>query len=439
MDMPVKTFAAILVACLALVYVVLFRKDCHDFRASILSHLGTRTPYRFVQNLDVSEIHYPGCEPLKMWSMIRHGSRKANVKHIEGYREKLEALREKILLCLSQKKCGLCGDLKDDFENWQLGEVDRITSMDLVHEGEDEMLLLGERMQMRFPSILPETYSRDIYKFRYTATQRTQASAEQFSIGLFGRRESHRVVYPNPMHVDPLLRFYKLCDKWKEDVKKSGSCKIEGNKFANSKAMNKVMNKMKKRLHLDSITFDELSTMYQVCGFETAANRTHISPWCRVFDDEDIEVLEYSEDLKYYWRDGHGFDLNHEQACISYQDMVAHFQSDEPTKSVFYFSHSGTLLKMLSYLNLYEDELPLLSDNFDKQSNRLWRVSQIDAFGTNIAFVLYRCGDELKVLTLHQEKPVTIPNCSDEDDLCPLDFFLEKLEECNFESLCSIS
>lgn len=371
--------------------------------------------------------------------MVRHGSRKPNVKHVEGYKERLEALREKILVGISQKKCELCGDLKNDFENWQLMEVDRLSSMDLVHEGEDEMLLLGERMQMRFPSILPEKYSRDVYKFRYTATQRTQASAEQFSIGLFGRRESHRVVYPNPLHVDPLLRFYKLCGKWDADVRKSGSSKVEINKFSNSEVMNKVMNKIKKRLNLDSVTFDDLSTMYQVCGFDAAFNHTHTSPWCRVFDDEDIEVMEYYEDLKYYWRDGHGFALNHEQACTAYQDMVAHFTSDEPTKSVFYFSHSGTILKMLSYLNLYKDEMPLLSENFEQQTNRLWRVSKIDAFGTNIAFVLFRCGSELKVLTLHQERPVRIPNCSSEDELCPLDFFSEKVKDCNFESLCSIS
>lgn len=55
--------------------------------------------------------------------------------------------------------------------------------------------------------------------------------------------------------------------------------------------------------------------------------------------------------------------------------------------STFYFTHSGTLLKVLAHLGLYKDEAPLTYQDYGKQ--RKWRTSAIDAFATNVAFVLY--------------------------------------------------
>lgn len=54
---------------------------------------------------------------------------------------------------------------------------------------------------------------------------------------------------------------------------------------------------------------------------------------------------------------------------------------------IFYFTHSGTLLKLLAHLGLYKDAKPL---TFIMQNDRHWKVSKIDAFGSNIAFVKYR-------------------------------------------------
>lgn len=55
--------------------------------------------------------------------------------------------------------------------------------------------------------------------------------------------------------------------------------------------------------------------------------------------------------------------------------------------ATFYFTHSGTLLKMLAHLGVARDEQPLTHKDFGK--DRRWRTSQIDAFATNLAFVRY--------------------------------------------------
>jgi multiple inositol-polyphosphate phosphatase/2,3-bisphosphoglycerate 3-phosphatase len=56
---------------------------------------------------------------------------------------------------------------------------------------------------------------------------------------------------------------------------------------------------------------------------------------------------------------------------------------------IFYFTHSGTILKMFGVLGLFKDENELKHDNYIEMKNRQWRTSKIDAFASNLAFVLY--------------------------------------------------
>lgn len=64
------------------------------------------------------------------------------------------------------------------------------------------------------------------------------------------------------------------------------------------------------------------------------------------------------------------------------------FRDDTLPPNTFYFTHSGTILKLLSHLGLYKDPQPLTADSFSKP--RLWKTSKIDAFGSNLAFILYK-------------------------------------------------
>lgn len=118
---------------------------------------------------------------------------------------------------------------------------------------------------------------------------------------------------------------------------------------------------------------------------------------------------------------------------------------------------------MLGLLGLYKDESELKHDNYFKMEDRQWRTSKIDAFGSNLAFVLYkyfieivsfvfglhyyyfyfvfRCkNDETKVLTLHQERIVRIKGCG--NDLCSYDKFKQifktDIENCDFDQMCNV-
>lgn len=101
--------------------------------------------------------------------------------------------------------------------------------------------------------------------------------------------------------------------------------------------------------------------------------------------------MEYSEDLKYFWMDGYGYDLTYKQACPAFNDMLQFLESreDHPLATL-YFTHSGTLLKMLAHLGLYRDQRQLLHWDYEQNQDRKFRVSKIDPFGNNLAFASFK-------------------------------------------------
>ncbi|XP_055842757.1 multiple inositol polyphosphate phosphatase 1 [Episyrphus balteatus] len=207
--------------------------------------------------------------------------------------------------------------------------------------------------------------------------------------------------------------------------------------------MRDVVRHIRQRTQLDDITPQDAHLMYTICAFETAWNKhKKVSPWCSVFNRKTLHFMEFAEDLEYYWIDGYGYDITHKQACPAIIDMFDHIDPKSVhSNATFYFTHSGTMLKLLAHLGLYKDEQHLT--HMDATIPRHWRTSAIDAFASNLAFILYECSDGPKVLTLHQERVVRLPGCPKDKDLCSLKemrrVFRNSIERCNFNEMCDIA
>lgn len=56
-------------------------------------------------------------------------------------------------------------------------------------------------------------------------------------------------------------------------------------------------------------------------------------------------------------------------------------------------------------------------------------------------FFIGSCVDEPKLLIMHQEQPVRLPGCPDDDDLCPLsrieEIYNNSLTNCDFDNMCT--
>ncbi|XP_046838609.1 multiple inositol polyphosphate phosphatase 1-like isoform X2 [Vespa crabro] len=421
--------------------IVCFAYDCFLQNDNYRCRLGSKTPYRFIGYQHDTPIEYSGCKPKKIWLILRHGTRYPGKKNVPHMIKNLPELQKIILNNYKMNKTNLSHDTIIKLSNWKL-RFTKNDMMNLAKEGENEMIDLGERYQSRFPNIMPEIYNKRSYKLKYTATQRTEESAKHFAVGLFGWQNSQNVEYPKPKHKDPILRFYKRCTRWSNEVSKNKSAHIEKERFLKSELLTTTVKSVSKRIG-HQINYDTLDLIYAMCAFETAWYKDEDSPWCELLSLDDFKVLEFANDIEYYWIDGYGYKITYEQACVVLLDIFKFFSEDNETLASIYFTHSGTILKFLARLGVARDKIPLTHDSFRLHvDNRAWRTTYIDAFASNIAFVLYDCESQgPSILFMHQERVVYLPNCP-KNMPCPLstmkDLYPSNEEDCQFDVMCNL-
>jgi multiple inositol-polyphosphate phosphatase/2,3-bisphosphoglycerate 3-phosphatase len=267
----------------------------------------------------------------------------------------LPKLQEEILSGSSR----LCNQSLADIVAWKVDPaLDESKQKFLVPQGMVELHGIGMRFKKRFPNLFDHEYDTSKFKFKYTKTQRAEASARSFVGALFGE-QGKEVHFPAALDADPILRFYKNCPKWKKEVDKNPETYIEQIRFVDSEHIRLALKSIKERLgFVRDLTFEEIKLMYTTCAFETAWNPERLSPWCVVFNELELLALEYYEDLDHYWSDGFGYEITYKQACPPVKDFVDSFQSriDNPSSSpnvIAYFTHSGTQLKLLARLGFF--------------------------------------------------------------------------------------
>ncbi|PSN39586.1 hypothetical protein C0J52_18755 [Blattella germanica] len=359
----------------------LLSEKCFSRSQNLQYYLATKTPYRYTSNSNDSFIHYPGCEPLRIWMMIRHGTRYPSSKVIRLMRERLPQIRDSILQNHKSKRGKLCNEEIAELQAWS-PHVEEADQKRLSHEGEDEMVELAERFQNRFPQILPEVYNNSTFKFRHTATQRASESARHFAVGLFGRRVSRYVWFPEAIYKDPILRFYKLCQRWRVEVDKNPESMFERIKFEEGPEMSTTLKDVSYRLGFNqTINIDDAVLMFVTCSFETAWDHRARSPWCAAFSEHNMKNNKPVTD-----RD----------SPLSANDVPVFCRL--PTRCRAQPSKAGK-------------------------------------------YRILACGRQLKVLTMHQERPVILPGCP-KSDLCPIkvlkDQYNESFTDCNFDQMCGL-
>lgn len=413
-------------------------KNCLEDNNNFYCKFASKAPYRNIANYEDSAIKFSGCREKKIWFLIRHGTRYPRREQILDFIEELPKIRNLIIENFHNNKTKLNEPEIAKLSKWKITFGPEY-SKTLAEEGENEMIDLAERFQSRFPRILNQNYDNKTYKFKYTTTQRTKSSAKNFALGLFGLKKSQSVLYEEAEKDDLILRFYKKCKRWKQEIHKKPASTEEREKFMQSRTVKTMLHEFSERIG-GKLDFKAILTIYLACCFETALGQD--SPWCELFSLNDFEIMEYSEDLKSFWKDGYGHSLNCDQSCTTLKNMFEFFESDKNLSVVSYFTHSGALVKFLCLLGLAKDESPLTNESFlFHKNNRYWRTSLIDTFGSNIAFIFYDCEAGPSILFMHQERMVKLPNCP-ENLPCPLskmkDIYPDSDEECKFHEMCSV-
>jgi len=76
-----------------------------------------------------------------------------------------------------------------------------------------------------------------------------------------------------------------------------------------------------------------VSDIFEMCWLEYGVYRRSGdggAPWCSVLTPAMIQVLEYDEDLRYYWTAGYGGDdVSYTPACTLVGDLLRHLVYDD--------------------------------------------------------------------------------------------------------------
>ena len=343
------------------------------------------------------EPNVSSCIPSKFWMVSRHGTRLPHAEYLEEMLENNERLHNAILRNYEAGRTSLCAGDIELLRNWRF---DPNITMDmasiLAAAGWGETERLARRYQEAYPTLLSSNYSQNEYFFRSTHTPAVSAAATTalaFADGLFGEGSHTQVqIEPTPQQ-DLLLRPFSFCPLYGQTLNT-----IEQEAFGEGPEYQNMLSQVSAKLGFhgaNQLRKFEVEVLASICRFEQSWDMNSSSPICAAFSVSNFQVIEYYQDLQYYYIWGYGIPshrtLYENVHCELMQNLITFLQSDDPDdhKARLFFSFTPTLNMLLVTLGAVEDETPLTRHNFAQQTSRLWRSSDLAAMSANIAVIRY--------------------------------------------------
>ncbi|XP_046601195.1 multiple inositol polyphosphate phosphatase 1-like isoform X1 [Neodiprion lecontei] len=451
-----KSFLILIATMLSASHVLTLKAEyCYAHNDNPYLNMGTKTAYHFIHGGERPYETIPNCKPIQIWMMIRHGTRYPGTREIRGMRS-LPKLRNQIIYNHEVRGINviagrLCADDLVNLKRWRLSKFITYENSDqLNRQGIEDMNLLGKRIRNNFPELFPpavtEVKARN-YKFRMARGGRMSSSLTAFRDGLLNGVYVPKDELPAN---STLWVAYSRCPKWETDVANDPVHLREVTNFVNGPEYQNLITSVSKRLGFHrNISADTVRQMWQMCSYDQALRVTKLSPWCAVFNDEEMRVFEYRDALIDYYKRGNAHEYNVRLGCPPLRDMVDSFRkiegnddsySMEP-RGVFNVGRSRSYHLFMAALGIANDSSPLLASDFKLRKKYLWNTTEIGSFGANIAAVFYKCNDSAspnKVKFYQTEKPVDYPGCA--DGLCDWEYlkskFRKQLSRCDDVDFC---
>lgn len=143
-----------------------------------------------------------------------------------------------------------------------------------------------------------------------------------------------------------------------------------------------------------------------------------ISCFIQLLTPSQVHIIEYLEDLNYFYKSSHGSKLNKNVKCFAMKDMLERLSSDDGPKTTVYFSHSAAVQLLLTSLGALKDDVDLKAENFAQMAaTRKWKTSTVSPFAANIGIVRYKCSMKDKIKFFLNEKVLHFDWCTS-DGVC---------------------
>ncbi|CAL8255934.1 unnamed protein product [Lota lota] len=396
-------------------------------------------------NTSVLQALSPGCREIHLTAIIRHGTRYPTARNVK----KMQTLYNLILHKASGKDSWV-REIKDNFDMWYTEDMDGR----LVEKGVLDHKHLAVRLSKLFPSLVSREMLRGgKIRFVTSSKHRCVNSTLAFKRGLTDLWSVEEEVEHEVN--DTLMRFFDVCARFVDEVDQNPGALAEVDKFNIGPEMQRVGEKMADRLGLpyNLITADMTGAAFHLCAYEFAI-KTVNSPWCRLLDEVDAQVMEYANDLKQYWKRGYGHEINSKSSCILFHDIFSRLDKAAEENKLggpvseavsIQVGHAETLLPLLTLLGFFQDEVALTATNYAAQAGRSFRTSRTLPYAANLVVALYDCGEggDLRVQALLNEAPLTFPGMA-AGAAAPLysdvrRHYLPLLLNCDFEKECRLA
>ena len=426
-----------------------------------LPHFGTKTSYLVNGNMNIDYPLPTECTPVYLWGMLRHGTRNPGEEDIIIMADRLDEIKDRILDSWLDNTCHLDDDTIVYLDQWKFTlTVDDESK--LAEAGKYEHEEMGSRWRTR----LHDFISKEKTEVRTSHKSRCRHSSDAFTTGLFGEELEFYID-------DSVARFYDDCPEFLENVEENDETYREAEKLEESEHFASIYKDVENTLGLN-LAEKDITAIWDICRYETAWNKGIYSPWCNVFSMESISILEYREDLNYYYSEGYGFNVTLDMTQPLWSDLLTRLEEvkQHPTSitnsTVLLFTHSTATFPFMASLGLYKDESPITAADWPANTlNRKWKTSKIASFATNLMFIVGDCGtsanddlkynhesvddleevfinqlesesegERLKLFLFHQEHPIPLPN-----DIQYLDEFIDNYmhkSNVDFEQVCEL-
>ncbi|XP_023748595.1 uncharacterized protein LOC111896846 isoform X1 [Lactuca sativa] len=442
---------------------------CYDSFASnaeeafdIRHHLSTVTRYHVVKEKKKNFLASPSipnqCSPIHLNLVARHGTRDPTKKWIKDM--DTLSIRLKSLVKNAKERGSSLENLPPWLQNWSSPWKGKTRGGYLVPEGEDELYNLGIRIKERFPELFSDNYHPDIYHIRASQVPRASASAVAFGMGIFsGQKEGkHRAfaVASESRANDIMLRFHDCCQNYREITKNQESVVQK----LKQPVLDEIKGSLTTRYELN-FTLNDISSLWFLCKQEASLFNI-IDQACGLFTNDEVNLLEWTDDTETFILRGYGNSLNYRMGVPLLEDVISSMEQaiiankerhapGSYEKARLRFAHAETLVPFSCLIGLFLDE-----SEFEKlqreetmelppkpPQKRIWKDSEVAPFGGNNALVLHHCpsNNETKyfVQVLHNEQPMPMAGCG-KADFCPFEVFKEKIAsphlKHNYNNIC---
>ncbi|KAJ8731978.1 hypothetical protein PYW08_014708 [Mythimna loreyi] len=364
--------------------------ECYWNTECKYKYFGSKTPYETVRgDIRDSVIRMEGCEAVSIWAIMRHGKRNPGQIFARHMQHILEH-KDVIVSSYEVGNSSLCAQDIENIKNWNVDVPVLTKPNEIAEEGYQELLRIGNRINEAFPELLKELQAKD-YLFLPGFGQHLKESARAFVQGL-----NKKLILENDTDDYQIVAPYLTCGKYQLEVRRNPDIYHEEEEYKKTADYLNMKERIVRKLGLNfTFSNQDITAIYDLCRYTWNGISNKPCPWCAVFSTEDLQVLEYIDDLRHYYRNGYGVSQYSKRfGQLPLADLLRKFEqvkNGKGKKIVSYFTHATMMDMILVVLNLYKDTKPLMGAH--KDINRKWRTSFLSTFTSNMIAVLNRCSN----------------------------------------------